>query len=237
MASPSAKTPRRAFTLVELLVVIGIIAVLVSLLIPVVQAARRMAQAAGCAANLRVIGVAVNGFCADNNGVFPTTVGAGTRADNWVFWQSGRNFNQSAIAPYLASTNGNLKSVFICPAQPIEDQVGFAGGGHYPLTYSMNVSVSSYYPLQLRRVQNPQQKVLVYDENQNADDDQFWYGTDRDTLAGRHGAADYQAANINGTGDLHYERAMGNVLLLDGHVNLVDNNYCHQAVYNDLLQP
>lgn len=66
---------RRGFTLVELLVVIAVIGVLISLLLPAVQAARGSARRAMCANNLRQLGVALNSFDADNK-TYPTGRGA-----------------------------------------------------------------------------------------------------------------------------------------------------------------
>src|SRR5690242_17534102 len=61
----------RAFTLVELLVVIAIIAVLLAILLPVLSGAREYARQAKCASNMRQIVLAMLMYANDNEGTLP----------------------------------------------------------------------------------------------------------------------------------------------------------------------
>lgn len=62
---------RQGFTLVELLVVIGIIAVLISILLPSLNRARESARRVACAAQLRQLAVAARSYAADNKDSLP----------------------------------------------------------------------------------------------------------------------------------------------------------------------
>ena len=82
---------RNAFTLVELLAVLAIIALLVALLLPAVQQAREAARRSNCTNNLRQLGAAVAGF-EQSRGEYPgynnlrATLENGTRIPTgWVF--------------------------------------------------------------------------------------------------------------------------------------------------------
>jgi prepilin-type N-terminal cleavage/methylation domain-containing protein/prepilin-type processing-associated H-X9-DG protein len=73
---------RFGFSLVELLVVIGIVAMLIALLLPVVTAARRSGQASSCAQNLRQIGMALQTYATENHLRLPVAEMIVTNASN-----------------------------------------------------------------------------------------------------------------------------------------------------------
>src|SRR4051812_18657286 len=66
-----SKRERFAFTLVELLVVIGIIAVLIGILLPALNKARESARTIACAAQMRSLVQAAVLYCNNNRGYYP----------------------------------------------------------------------------------------------------------------------------------------------------------------------
>jgi len=90
-------TQPKAFTLVELLVVIGIIAVLIGILLPALSAARRSASAMKCASTMRQVGMSFQLYSQDNKGYWPPAklsvsysllYGKNSITNNPVYWQN-----------------------------------------------------------------------------------------------------------------------------------------------------
>lgn len=131
----------RAFTLVELLVVIGIIAILIAVLLPALSKARKQSQIAVCLSNLRQIGTAYTAYVQANRGYLPYnkyptwSPPAGTPTILWY----------QALSPYLGlkidpATAGKLEYARIirsCPSWDW-DQIGLNSNYDYFPGYGQN---------------------------------------------------------------------------------------------------
>lgn len=125
---------RAAFTLVELLVVIGIIALLISILLPALNRARESAQSVACASNLRQMGIGIQFYCNDHKGFYPT-IDTANNGTPYAFWaallHNGGYVNiASDGGPLSAPTGGVLR----CPSRT------------YPEGWNPSIASVLWYP-------------------------------------------------------------------------------------------
>jgi prepilin-type N-terminal cleavage/methylation domain-containing protein/prepilin-type processing-associated H-X9-DG protein len=143
----SRRGVRKAFTLVELLVVITIIAILIALLLPAVQAAREAARRIACNNQLKQIGIAVHNYMTANR-VFPPGTVTGSAA------LGGQNFilgTTSIWAPSgeaFPAANGRHGTSWILRILPYLESGSIAANWNYTTnvggTTVINVS-NTYY--------------------------------------------------------------------------------------------
>jgi prepilin-type N-terminal cleavage/methylation domain-containing protein/prepilin-type processing-associated H-X9-DG protein len=204
---------KKAFTLVELLVVIGIIAVLISVLLPALAKAREEGNRIKCLSNMRQIGMAFQSYLHENKLHFPDPASA-NHYDNWICWNTNnwheqgdptqplRTLQDSAIAKYLGDQFN--ESVFQCPSDEVQNRQVGAGG--YRFSYSVNELVfqprNSAFDAKIKidpankqwqvilwtMIRRPTEKVIMVDESSYSLDDGDWSPDDGSGVApGKNG--------------------------------------------------
>ncbi len=222
-----------AFTLVELLVVIGIIALLISILLPALAAAKESANRVACQSNLRQLGTAMVMYTGDNRGYYPFHAGvdepAPQRSEDWIHWETKsnpRDPKHSAIAKYLGSFN---VKVFRCPSDDIEKRLRSISANPYLYSYTMNYRFSSFHgptAIKITNVRNPSDKILLVEEDETTIDDGNWHpelvGTSIvNDLATRH---DRRGQHV---------KARGNAAFADGHCDYITRELTRQPQHYD----
>ncbi len=208
----AASGRRSAFTLVELLVVIAIIGLLVALLLPAIQAARRAGRTAQCLNNLHQIGLGLANFNSTYAGQFPLTYHAGFTS-SWIV----------TMAPFMETTD----VVRLCPEDPmglsrvVPNAAKLRGTSYVMNEYVCDTTVDGYYVTNINQLKSTHDLVVFFegaDAGRSVTDDHVhtstWYAP-TDISSGT--VLDTMLSEINPSQHVDF----ANYLYADGHVESV----------------
>jgi prepilin-type processing-associated H-X9-DG protein len=225
---------------VELLVAVGLIAILLGMLLPTFARARQSANRTCCASNLRQLGTALLNYVNDNNGYFPASAcGTGLDSRDWIWWPRDMrvDIRSCGVGKYLNLGPDNF-NVLMCPSDT-EPRLR-RQPDPYIFSYSMNwmMSSRSNAPRMYRKVTQVRltaAKVLAFEEDERTIDDgngSIWLtrndGAWVNLLAIRHDSTRQDQPDLPTAGvPVPNPQRRGNVVFCDGHVDYVPRAVAH----------
>ena len=221
----SNRKERRAFTLIELLIVIAIIAILAAILFPVFARARENGRRASCASNMKQIALAMIQYSQDADGrMFPAQGDSG-----------GELSALSFVLPYLKSTQ-----VFHCPSAKLTKGnaptalVPLAvNATHYGLPYSNSTSNGSKtvvtllsaamapMPTKMDKIPSPTTTCMLAEVDATCSPGPGWDHFRANDL-NNNGMCGKVAGFHAGTNPRHFDG--NNYAFADGHVKWLNND-------------
>jgi prepilin-type N-terminal cleavage/methylation domain-containing protein/prepilin-type processing-associated H-X9-DG protein len=232
------------FTLLEVLVVMGIIAIIFTILATTIGRVYDRAKIITCASNERGLYLACINYANDNNNMLPcpsldnespSTVGGPQVC--WAMDQASvADFQVGTLWPYMPASLSARQQAIMCPSDTSGfARVGTAINAQRNFSYSFNAGIrgSAYTAMYLRQIAQPTVRVLIYEEF--GPNDGACYGpTDEDDwLTGRHGGTNstYVESATNYQNETYREIGRGNVCYFDGHVDLMTVSFYFTAPY------
>lgn len=136
----------RAFTLVELLVVIAVIAILAAILLPVLDKAKQRSQTADCLNNMKQLQTCYRLYVDDNNDYLPPNEAMPDLDISWVLGDAQTDVTSTNIQNGLLFQDNHQVKIYACPANTLMIPNGNGGSVRQTRTCSIDFALGGYTP-------------------------------------------------------------------------------------------